>query len=827
MQASEVPSTGSIGKLDVLDDIIYIVIIPLITGFLGLFTAAYLAYFRVIKAPKGNAEMVKIADAIKVGAKTFLNKEYVYIFIYVCIMLVLIGVVTVPEDVLKTLLSFVIGAILSGICGYIGMLIAVEANVRTANAAISGLNEALVVSFASGGVMGLSVVSITSLGLVMIYSIWGGLDQSETRYLAGFGFGASSIALFARVGGGVYTKAADVGADLVGKVEANIPEDDPKNPATIADNVGDNVGDVAGMGADLFESFAGSIIACIQLSEEGLHFAAEEEFGHIDQSYSAYIQENQLDGKHFIALPFWIVGFGTFASIIGLFLVRTNKNPGKEDLQSVLLWTIRRGIITATLLSAILAMISCGIFFGFDSNLCWRLWGCVMLGLVAGETIGLFTEYTTSFVHKPTKSIAKKSRVGSAGVIIQGIAIGMLSTAPPVFIIVVATLACYYLSGNYGIGIAAVGMLSTLGITLSTDAFGPVADNAGGIAEMAELDPDVRERTDGLDALGNTTAATGKGFCIGSAVLATLALLAAYKADADIDGIDVSEAEVLVAAIAGACLPYVFSALTMLAVGRAASLMIEEVRRQFKDYGLLSKNPSRPPDYSQCVAISTKASLIEMIIPGVLAICSPLVCGFILGREALGGMLIGALVSGFMLAIFMANSGGAWDNAKKWIEAGGLGKGKAKGTKYHHATIVGDTIGDPFKDTSGPSLDILIKLMTMMSILFAPIYPKQAFDEDWWWVGFIIFVVFFVITGSIWGWMRHTGFGKIDYKTVNTIDVEDAQNDDENLELVPRKTGGGGDGAVTEDDKDAEIESLRQQLNEANETIDKLKNQQS
>eukprot|EP01084_Bolivina_argentea_P086768 156798_1 len=410
--ASTTFSGAMIGQADWLDQIIMVVVVALVAGFLGLIAAAYMAYFRVMKAEKGTDQMIDIANNIKIGSKAFLNREYTYIAIYVVLMMIIVGIVTIPEDILKTLLSFLIGAVLSGLTGYIGMLMAVEANVRTANAARNkdtGLNDALQVAFGSGAVMGLAVVSIVLLGLVMIYSIWGGLDQDETRYLAGFGFGASSIALFARVGGGIYTKAADVGADLVGKIEANIPEDDPRNPATIADNVGDNVGDVAGMGADLFESFAGSIIATIQLSEEGLHFAAEIECDcHLSVDAADLIKSNEIDGYHFVALPFWITGFGLVASIIGLFLIRTTKNPKAVDLQSVLLWTIRRGIITATILSSIMAMVTCGIFFGFDSELCWRLWGSINLGLVAGELIGLFTEYVTSFVHKPTKSIAKK-----------------------------------------------------------------------------------------------------------------------------------------------------------------------------------------------------------------------------------------------------------------------------------------------------------------------------------------------------------------------------------------------------------------------------------
>jgi len=739
----------------------------------GLFIIVYLAWFRVMSQNKGSQGMIEIADSIKEGAKAFLFREYIYLTGFVVVMFVLIGVIT--GDWVETGLSFLLGAVLSAFCGYCGMLIAVEANVRTANAAKTGLNAALKIAFGSGGVMGLSVTCLGILGLLIIYGAVGGNTQVDTAYMAGFGFGASAIALFARVGGGIYTKAADVGADLVGKVESGIPEDSPLNPATIADNVGDNVGDVAGMGADLFESFVGSIIASIQLSE-----SAVETFRVVTATDQSDGPLFELDRDHFVALPFWIAGWGIFAGIVGIFMVRTSDEPTNEhtglssdkqheDMQNKLLHTIRRGIFSSTVLSWIASFLTCGFFFGFESSTCYYLLGCITIGLIAGETIGICTEYATSFAYKPTISIAKKSRIGSAGVIIQGLGIGMLSTIAPMFVIAVTVLGCYELAGDYGIAIAAVGMLSTLGVTLATDAFGPVADNAGGIAEMAELDKHVRDTTDGLDALGNTTAATGKGFAIGSAVLTSLALLAAFKSDAELESIDISKAEVLVAAIFGACLPYIFAALTMMAVGRAASLMIEEVRRQFRDYKLLSDRPLQKPDHAACVAISTKASIIEMIIPGVLAILAPLFMGYLLGAEALGGLLVGALTSGFMLAVFMANAGGAWDNAKKYIEANRLGVEKGKGSNEHAAAVVGDTIGDPFKDTSGPALNILIKLMTMMSLVFAEYFPNEQFDRSNWWIAVIVMVFFLAIATGITVWMRKTGFGKIDYGDKNSI----------------------------------------------------------
>jgi len=764
----------------------YILMVPLIGGCLSAVMVVVLAMFRVMNKPKcskaeedklkrdkeylkEHSEVLKeqpknllekeraignhilsISDSIQSGAKSFLQTEYGFMAVFVGIMLVIVG--GASGEWTDTVPAFIIGAVLSAGCGWLGMTIAVEANVRTATAAAQGLNEALEVAFASGAVMGLGVTGFGMLGLCVIYGFWGGLQQDETRYLAGFGFGASSIALFARVGGGIYTKAADVGADLIGKVENDIPEDDPRNPATIADNVGDNVGDVAGMGADLFESFVGSIIATVQLAPS--------------QALNISDCPTDNDIRALIAIPFWIAGFGMICANVGVFLVRTNKTD-EEGLQEVLLWTIFRAILITATAAAGFALFVCAQLLDINTSTCWEVWGCMVIGLVAGICIGQWTEYVTSFSYKPTQTIAKKAKFGEAGVIIQGLGIGMLSTFVPVIVLFIAILACNELASTYGVGIAAVGMLSTLGVTLATDAFGPVADNAGGIAEMADLPAHVRERTDALDALGNTTAATGKGFAIGSAVLTSLALLTAYTYDTGIsdNGVDVSKAAVLCGAILGACLPYIFAALTMMAVGRAATMMIGEVRRQFEEENLLGKYPERrigKPDYEACVNISTTASLYEMIIPGTAAIASPLIVGFLLGAEALGGLLVGGITSGFMLAVFMANAGGAWDNAKKWIEANGLGEGKGKNTKYHKAAVVGDTIGDPFKDTSGPALNILIKLMTMISLVFGKnVFKGQGVFDDGWYIGLIITGLFSIGAIGLTLYMRAKGFGKI------------------------------------------------------------------
>ena len=590
----------------------------------------------------------------------------------------------------STAIAYLAGAVGSALAGFIGMSIAVRANTRTTVKAMEGLNGALRVAFNSGTVMGVSVVGIGLIGITVVYWIF-----KDINIVAGFGFGASSIALFARVGGGIYTKAADVGADLVGKVEQGIPEDDPRNPATVADNVGDNVGDVAGMGADLFESYVGSIIATIALAAVGataLGMAAPGEF----------------DSDLFV-LPLLVGATGIFASILGTFLVRT---PEGADMGR-LLWALRTGIFASGGLVLVGTALAISLL-DLDFSLFW----VVLVGLVAGQIIGTSSEYFTSYEFGFTKGLAKQAETGPATVIIGGLGLGMLSTVVPGVVVIVAIWLANYLAGTYGVALAAVGMLSTLGITLATDAYGPVADNAGGIAEQAGLEPSVRERTDALDSLGNTTAATGKGFAIGSAVLTALALMAAYSQVTDIDVFDLRDSNVLMGLIVGSLMPFLFAALTMQAVGRAAFAMVTEVRRQFREIAGLMEGTA-DADYARAVDISTRGAMREMIAPGLIAVIAPIAVGVILGPEALGGLLIGAIATGFLLAIMMANAGGAWDNAKKYIEAGHLG---GKGSEPHAAAVVGDTVGDPFKDTSGPSLNILIKLMSIVALVFAPLF---------------------------------------------------------------------------------------------------------
>ena len=641
---------------------------------------------RVLAMDAGNQTMQDIAAAIQEGAAAFLNREYTYLGGFVVVVAILIAVFLAWQ----TAVSFILGALASGAAGYLGMFIAVRANVRTAAAASRSLDEGLRVAFSSGSIMGMAVVSFSLLGMTILYFLFDG----DIRYVTGFGFGASSIALFARVGGGIYTKAADVGADLVGKVEQGIPEDDPRNPAVIADNVGDNVGDVAGMGADLFESYSGSIIATATLG------AVVADGASVALDSSAHL---------YIVLPFLVAAVGVVASLIGSFLVRAKEGASQEDLLGVL----RRAIYAA---SVIVLILTAGVVA--ITGVGWNFFAVVLVGLVAGNGIGWFTEYFTSYTAKPTQGIAQKAETGSATLIIEGLAVGMRSTLPPVLIVAVAIMLALWLGGENGlfaVALAGVGMLSTLGITLATDAYGPVADNAGGIAEMSDLPDEVRDRTDALDSLGNTTAATGKGFAIGSAVLTALALMAAYVQAAGIETLDLLSPTMIPGMLVGAMLPYLFSALTMTAVGKAAYEIVLEVRRQFAEIPGIMEGTTKP-DYKTCVAISTQSALREMIIPGAMALVVPLLIGFLLGAQALAGMLIGSIVSGFMLAVMMANAGGAWDNAKKWIETGVMG---GKGSDPHKAAVVGDTVGDPFKDTSGPALNILIKLMSIVSLVFA------------------------------------------------------------------------------------------------------------
>ncbi len=677
------------------------IIVALVGGGLALAFAAVTA-MRVLKADPGNETMTSIGDAIRQGAGAFLRREYTSLLPFAAVVAVVLAILdyTVFDHGLAvpaTAISYVVGTICSASAGFIGMNIAVRANVRTAAAAMTGLNPALRVAFSSGTVMGVTVVGIGLLGVTILYLIF-----QDISVVAGFGFGASSIALFARVGGGIFTKAADVGSDLVGKVEAGIPEDDPRNPGVIADNVGDNVGDVAGMGADLFESYVGSIISTVALAAASA--TAFQVFG---------------DAAVF---PMLLAGVGILAAILGTFIVRSGEQADFERL----LWSLRYGIFAA---GALLIVFAAVLTITLTQN--WWWFGCVVAGLLAGTIIGLATEYYTSYSYSPTKKVSQSSQTGAATVIISGIATGMMSTLIPVVCVSVAILLAYWFAGFYGVALAGVGLLSTLGITLATDAYGPVADNAGGIAEQANLEPQVRERTDALDALGNTTAATGKGFAIGSAALTALALLAAYSVNADLitldadgrlaaggEGINVLRPQILVGLVIGAMLPFIFSALTMQAVGRAAQGIVDEVRRQFREIPGLMEGTAKP-DSARCVDISTRSALREMVVPGIMAVLAPIATGFILGEAALAGMLIGSVASGFMLAIMMASAGGSWDNAKKYVELGNFG---GKGSDAHKAAVEGDVVGDPFKDTSGPSLNILLKLMAIVSLVFAPAF---------------------------------------------------------------------------------------------------------
>jgi len=679
---------------------------------LALAFAGYLAY-SVLKQSEGTDQMKKIAAAVRKGANAYLKRQYTGVAMFFSVMVIILSVLAYLGYLTYFVpFAFLTGGFFSGLSGFIGMKIATSANARTANAARGSLNKGLRVAFSSGTVMGLVVVGLGLLDL----SIWfyflnwwyRALPEVEkiqniTSAMLTFGMGASSMALFARVGGGIFTKAADVGADLVGKVEAGIPEDDPRNPAVIADNVGDNVGDVAGMGADLYESYVGSIVSTSAL-------AVAAGLG--------------MDG---VTIPMTMAAVGVFASIIGTFFVRS----GEKAEQSVLLKALRRGIYLSGILIAVISYFLVRQVLGSEHI---GVYYAILSGLVGGILIGFFTEYYTSDTYKPTKKLSGTSLTGPATIIIGGISLGMLSTAIPVIIVGAAVLASYYLAGGgdnfamglYGVGISAVGMLSTLGITLATDAYGPVADNAGGIAEMSHLEPEVRKRTDALDSLGNTTAATGKGFAIGSAALTALALIAAYKDEIErivkdskgaLDftfNLSIIHPPVLIGLFVGGMLPFLFASLTMNAVGRAAQKIVVEVRRQFKEIKGLMEGTAEA-DYAACVDICTKAAQREMILPALLAIIAPLAVGLILGVNGVAGMLAGATVTGFVLAIMMANSGGAWDNAKKHIEAGNHG---GKGSDSHKAAVVGDTVGDPFKDTSGPSINILIKLLSMTSIVF-------------------------------------------------------------------------------------------------------------
>ncbi len=708
-------------------DLIYY---ALIAGIIGLCFAGF-TVTRLMAKSRGSAEVSEISELIEKGAMAFLIREYKTLAAFVVVVAIILGVLIEPRGLVAV--AYLIGTFCSVGAGFIGMKIGTKSNCRTVAGVQTSLNEGLRVAFSSGAVMGMAVVSLAIIGLSIIYIIWGdyneavvnGVKSSDiTGILVGFGFGASSIALFARVGGGIYTKAADVGSDLVGKVEAGIPEDDPRNPGVVADNVGDNVGDIAGMGADLFESYAGAIIATMTVAVgAGIAF----------------------DGK-IALLPFVIAAAGILCSIAGTFFVRV----GEQLKIEALLAALRRGVYVSSVFIGILSLGIIWLMFRNDGGITGTdlipgadvfvegidIWISILAGLIAGVLIGVSIEYYTADIYGPTKRVAEASETGTGTLIIKGFSTGMMSTVIPVILVVAAVLVAYELAGLYGVAITAVGMLSTLGITLATDAYGPVADNAGGIAEQAGLDPSVREKTDALDSLGNTTAATGKGFAIGSAALTALGLTAAFGQNIQLEmneeGINetftmsLMDPQVVMGVLIGGMMVCLFSALTMDAVGKAAMGVVNEVRRQWREIpGLLEGKPGVKPDYNTCVDMSTKSALKSMMLPGILAVLVPVIVGIVpfLGPEALGGLLIGAIGTGFVMAVTMANAGGSWDNAKKYIEAQGADVGLGgKGSDCHKAAVNGDTVGDPFKDTSGPSLNILLKLMSMVSLLFVPVF---------------------------------------------------------------------------------------------------------